>query len=180
MTLQRDGLMTSVNILRSNLPNYCNMIFSINLLWHYYPFFLLGIYSDRMRHLMNKKLYAVVYFTIFGIVFYYYFVQGKQILASVCNFSSLFLLMTLFQHHVCIGKQTVARVGRYSMQIYLLHFMVLKGICPHIQVIQNRWIEFAHYVFITLIIITLTILVAIILGKYKWVTLFLFGIKRKT
>jgi len=26
MTLQRDGLMTSVNILRSNLPNYCKML----------------------------------------------------------------------------------------------------------------------------------------------------------
>ena len=132
-----------------------------------------------MIHLMKKKLCAVVYLSIFGIAFYFYFAQGKQILASVCNLSSLLLLMTIFQHHVCIGKQTVARVGRYSMQVYLLHFMVLKGICPYIQVIQNRWMEFGYYVFIALIIITLTILVAIILEKYKWVALFLFGIKKK-
>ena len=45
--------------------------------------------------------------------------------------------------------------------------------------IQNRWMEFGYYVFIASIIITLTILVAIILEKYKWVALFLFGIKKK-
>jgi fucose 4-O-acetylase-like acetyltransferase len=157
--------------------NYVNMFFSINLLWHYYPFFLMGIYSDKIKFLMNKK-YIIVYLTIFGIAFYYYFAQSKQVIASVCNVSSLLLLMTIFQHQVCPGKRIVTIMGRCSMQIYLLHFLVLKIIRPYIQVIENRWMEFIYFTLIAFAIIVFTVLISGLLEKNKWVALFLFGIKK--
>lgn len=66
------------------------------------------------------------------------------------------------------------------MQIYLLHFFVLKIIRPYIQVIDNRWMEFIYYGFVAFAIITFTVFTSRLLENNKWVAMFLFGIKKRT
>lgn len=156
--------------------NLINRLLSLNLLWHYYPFFVMGTCHDRIKLLFELKN-SIFYATVFGAAFYAYYTTGKKSLVPICNLSSLMFLMGMFQNRIWIARDTFMLFGKFSMEIYMLHFLFLAVLTPLIPLIDNRWIELPYYVIIALAMIILSIGCSIIMKKSKWLALFLFGIR---
>lgn len=151
-----------------------NQILCLNLLWHYYPIFLIGIYSKHLYILLNIKL-SFIYFFIYAVAFYFMYLENIHIMIAVCNLSSLFFFITIFNLDCKIAEQVFAKAGRYSLEIYLLHVLVFSLLGNFIPVIENRWIEAFSFVMMAILICYILIELSSFLKKNKTINMLLFG-----
>lgn len=152
-----------------------NILLCTNLFWHYYPFFLIGVYSQRINKIMALR-YTPIYLSFFILSQYYYFSFGMRSLAPLCNLSSLLFFMSLFENKILPFKVTISQFGVFSMQIYLLHFILLSFIYQLIPIQDNDWIEFLWYLILSVIIIVIIISISKIIMRNEYISLLLFGI----
>ena len=158
--------------------NTIDKIFSLNLLWHYYPIFLIGIYSDRIQFLFKKRL-AIIYITIYLGAFYLMYTRNIHAMTALCNISSLFFLTSLFKSGYRPVEHIIVKAGVFSLQIYLLHILFLGLIASYIPNINNRWIEFGGFLLTASLICDILVYLAGILTELPIVGLLLFGIRSK-
>lgn len=171
------GLVT-VYLLLIPKGNLFNILFCVNLFWHYYPFFMLGYYSYKILPFL--KLYiSPVYLFVFAVSIYCLQVYGMKWMAPIGNLSSLLFLISVFRNGIRPLESFFVKLGVYSLQIYMLHFTILFFVLHYLPIIDNRWLEFAIYLGVSLLIIIVTIGIARILMMSSLVSLLLFGIKKK-
>lgn len=171
------GLLTLFVVL---LPrdNMLSHYLSINLLWHYYPFFLMGYYSYRVQPLLALR-WAPVYLVAWLLVQYLFFTTGRNVLTPLCNLFSLLLLMSLFFGGIRPFERIFSYVGVYSLQIYLVHFFLLRLLVPYLPIVGNRWLEFAFLLVLTSSIMAAAIAVSRLLMRNSLLGMLLFGIRRQ-
>ena len=158
--------------------NIFNILFCINLYWHYYPFFMMGYYSYRLYKVMTWY-YVPIYLIIFLVSIYCIHVRDMKIFVPIGNLSSLLLLITLFKNGCRPFEIFLAKLGAFSMQIYLLHFSILFIVLPYIPVIENRWLEFLLYFVVAFSFIMLSVGISKVLMCSRLLSLLLFGMKKK-
>ena len=151
-----------------------NQLFCLNLLWHYYPLFLVGVYSEKIHKLFTIRL-SSLYFIIYAISFYLLFFKGVHFMLAICNTSSLFFLVAIFNNEYKIAESAFTKAGQYSLEIYLLHILIIDIIMDYIPIFENRWIEAIVYIPLAGTICYMFIRFASILKKSKVVNLLLFG-----
>ena len=155
--------------------NLISLILSINLLWHYLPFYLSGFFYSSLKNLFRFK-YLIVYVLLF-VVFQYLLIEyNHRILIPLCNLSSLFLFVTLFFNGFRPLENFFSRLGNYSMQIYILHFFLLRFLADYIPIINNRMIEFFLFSLVSLVFIFIIIHISKVIMLNKWARLLFFGI----
>lgn len=170
-------LIITLFVIISPKGNIISQLSSVNLLWHYYPFFMFGYYSSHFNILFNLKN-SVVYFFIYLFTLYYLYTYNIKLLMPLCNLTSLLLCVTIFKKFRPIEK-LFAKVGFFSLQIYLLHFGIIHFTIPYLPIIENRLIEFGQVCCIAIAITLVSIIIAFILMKNKWISLLLFGINKE-
>lgn len=158
--------------------NIFNILFCINLYWHYYPFFMMGYYSYRLYKVMTWY-YVPIYLIIFIVSLYCIHARGMNMFVPIGNLSSLLLLITLFKNGCRPFETFLAKLGVFSLQIYLLHFSILFIVLPYIPVIENRWLEFLLYFVVAFSFIMLSVGISKVLMRSRLLSLLLFGIKKK-
>jgi Fucose 4-O-acetylase and related acetyltransferases len=151
-----------------------NQVLGLNLLWHYYPIFLIGIYSHKFNKLFNTKL-SFLYLLIYAFSFYLMYIKNIHMMLAVCNLSSLFFFVTVFSNGYKIAEPAFIKVGQFSMEIYLLHILAFDIIGNIIPIIENRCIEAVVYILLACIICYLFIGISSILKKSKTISQLLFG-----
>lgn len=151
--------------------------FSINLLWHYYPIFLIGIYSNKLQQFFYKRV-SILYSTMYMGAFYLMYYQNINLMTALCNITSLFFFVsTLSNVRYKLIEIALIRMGSYSLQIYLLHLLLFILFQNYIPIIYNRWIEVICYIVLASILSSVIILASYLLMKCKTIKLFLFGIR---
>lgn len=158
--------------------NLFNNLFSINLFWHYFPFFAMGYYSNYIQWIYQKR-YSLVYALVYFVSFFIYFHYEARAIISICNLSSLLLMITLFTHGIKPFENTFSIIGIYSLQIYLLHFFA-KLFIRYISPIENPYKEFILISMLAAIIVIICISVSKLIMKSNMLALIFFGIKGKT
>ena len=158
--------------------NIFNILFCINLYWHYYPFFMMGYYSYRFYKIMTWY-YVPIYLIIFLVSLYCIHVRDMKIFVPIGNLSSLLLLITLFKNGCRPFETFLAKLGVLSLQIYLLHFSILFIVLPYLPVIENRWLEFLLYFVVAFSFIMLSVGISKVLMRSRLLSLLLFGMKKK-
>ena len=158
--------------------NIFNILFCVNLFWHYYPFFMLGYYSYKILPFLKLYL-SPVYLIVFAISIYCLQVYGMKWMAPIGNLSSLLFLISVFRNGIRPLEPFFVKLGIYSLQIYMLHFTLLFLVLPYLPIINNIWLEFAIFLGVSLSIIIVTIGIAKLLMMRSLVSLLLFGIKKK-
>ena len=151
-----------------------NQALCFNLLWHYYPVFMIGVYSNNIIIIYKLKLSAI-YLSIFCIAFYLMFFKNIHTMLAICNITSLFFFITLIKNGNKIEESTFVRIGQYSLEIYLLHIIAFDLLQYYIPIIKNRWLEVVSYFFLAFIICILLIHISSILKKNKILNRLLFG-----
>lgn len=151
-----------------------NQVLSLNLLWHYYPIFLIGIYSEKLYKLFTLRL-SFLYFFIYILAFYLMFINNKHEMIAICNLSSLFFFVTVFRNSYMFAKTAFAKAGVFSLEIYLLHILAFGVIGNYIPIIEKRWIEAIVFILLAGIICCFFIGISFILKKSKIINLLLFG-----
>jgi hypothetical protein len=158
--------------------NIFNILFCINLYWHYYPFFMMGYYSYKLYKFMTWN-YVPIYLIIFLVSLHCIHVRGMNMFVPIGNLSSLLLLITLFKNGCRPFETFLAKLGVMSLQIYLLHFSILFIVLPYLPVIENRWLEFLLYFVVAFSFIMLSVDISKVLMRSRLLSLLLFGIKKK-
>lgn len=158
--------------------NMFNILFCINLYWHYYPFFMLGFYFYKLFPLMKWK-YVPIYMFIYAVSLYFYHVNGIRHLNVICNISSLLFLMIIFTKGKRPLEPVFVYLGENSLQIYMLHFFILRPLCTMLPITTNLWLEFTSNVFIAIAIIAVTMAIAQVLMKSDLLSFYLFGINKR-
>jgi len=158
--------------------NIFNILFCINLYWHYYPFFMMGYYSYKLYKFMTWN-YMPIYLIIFLVSLYCIHVRDMKIFVPIGNLSSLLLLITLFKNGCRPFETFLAKLGVLSLQIYLLHFIILFIVLPYLPVIENRWLEFLLYFVVSFSFIMLSVGISKVLMRSRLLSLLLFGMKKK-
>ena len=157
--------------------NIINGLFSLNLLWHYFPFFVMGNYSGKIEWLFQKR-YALIAALVYTVSLVVLQKSRSHVYIPLCNFSSLILTITLFTKGIRPFERMFAIIGIYSMQIYLLHFFA-GLITKHISLLNNPVEEFLFDSISTALLVTVCIFIAKVIMKNELLTMFLFGIKSK-
>lgn len=155
-----------------------NILFCVNLFWHFYPFFMLGYYSYKIYHFLKLYL-SPVYLLMFAISLYCLQVYGMKWMAPIGNLSSLLFLISVFKNGIRPLEPFFVKLGIYSLQIYMIHFTLLFLVLRYLPIIDSRWLEFGIYLGVSILIIIVTIGIARILMMSSLVSLLLFGIKKK-
>lgn len=158
--------------------NFFNILFCVNLYWHYYPFFMMGYYSYRLYKILTWY-YVPIYLIIFLVSLYCIHVCDLKIFVPIGNLSSLLLLITLFKNGCRPFETFLAKLGVLSLQIYLLHFSILFIVLPYLPVIENRWLEFLLYFVVAFSFILLSVAISKVLMRSRLLSLLLFGMKKK-
>lgn len=158
--------------------NLFNVLFCVNLYWHYYPFFMMGYYSYKLYKFMIWY-YVPLYLSLLLVSLYCIHVHGMRLFVPIGNLSSLFLLISLFKNGCRPFETFLSRLGVFSLQIYLLHFTILFIVLPYLPVIENRWVEFLLYFVVAFAFIMLSVGIAKVLMLSRLLSLLLFGIKKK-
>lgn len=158
--------------------NVFNMFFSVNLFWHYYPFFMLGYYYWKIERFVQLK-YVPVYLILYAVSFYFYFMFDMKEMKAPCNLFSLLLLMSAFQRGYMVGKPAFVNVGQFSLQIYMIQFFMVFPVVRVLPVVENRWLEFVLFAAVASVVIAVSIAISKLLMKNSWLAMLLFGIKRK-
>ena len=153
-----------------------NVLMSINLLWHYFPFFFLGLYHNHINNVLKFR-FLIIYVLLFIILQYFYYTYSIRMFLPLCNLFSLLLFLTLFLNGFRPFEKTISKFGAYSMQIYLLHFFLVDIFCDFIPIVSNRYIEFFFYIFLSILFIYIILYVSDTIIRNKWVRLLLFGVK---
>ena len=152
-----------------------NGLFSINLLWHYIPFFIIGFFSHRLSFLFKTKN-SPIYLLIFILSFAFYYQHQTSLLKPVCNLSSLLFLITIFKNGIRPLEGHISYIGVYSLEIYLLHFFAQLCI-PYIPSTDNIVLELLYNILLSITAIILSIYLSILLKRSRLLSLLLFGIK---
>ena len=158
--------------------SFFNILFCINMFWHYYPFFMLGYYSYKIYPIL-KLYYSPVYLFVFAVSIYCLQVHGMKWMAPIGNLSSLLFLISVFRNGIRPLEPFFVKLGVYSLQIYMIHFTLLFLILPYMPIIDNMWIELAVYLGISVTIILVTVGIAKLFMMSSLLGLLLFGIKKK-
>lgn len=158
--------------------NIFNILFCVNLYWHYYPFFMMGYYSYKLYKFMTWY-YVPLYLLFFLVSLYCIHVHSMKMFVPIGNLSSLLLLITLFKNGCRPFETFFSRLGVLSLQIYLLHFTILFIVLPYLPVIENRWMEFLLYFVVAFTFIFLSVGIAKVLMRSRLLSLLLFGLKKK-
>lgn len=161
--------------------NMFNILFCINLYWHYYPFFMLGYYFYKFTNIMKFR-YAPIYLILYIVSFYlyFYFFQGNKLLVPLCNIFSLLFFISLFvdgQHRFM--EKVFAQLGYESLRIYMIHLLLIYHLRAYIPVVENPWLEIGYYLVWSAVLIAVSMGIARILEKSDWLNLFLFGIRKR-
>lgn len=158
--------------------NIFNILFCVNLYWHYYLFFMMGYYSYKLYKFMTWY-YVPVYLLFFLISLYFTHVRAMRLFVPIGNLSSLLLLITVFKNGVRPFEPFFSKLGAMSMQIYLLHYILLFIVLPYLPVIDNRWMELVLYLVVSFSLILISVGIAKVLMISRVLSLLLFGIKNK-
>ncbi len=156
--------------------NIVNSIFSINLLWHYIIFFILGLYSNKTKKLFQLR-HIFIYAVLYAVSFYPFYYNKAVIFLPFCNLFSMLLLITLFINGYMPFKKIFVILGRYSLQIYLLHFFA-RLFTKYIPPLYNPYIEFTFNILLAFGIIFLCIWIAKLIMNNKNLSLILFGTRQ--
>lgn len=155
--------------------NIINTILSINLLWHYSPFFYLGLYYSKFEIIIKPK-YLFIYTISYFLSQYLFFISNNRLLTPFCNLLSLLLFITLFRNGYRLFEPYISYIGKYSIQIYLIHFFFLHYFAQFIPLISNRFTEFVVYIVLCFVLILVIIGLSKIIMRNKWARLIFFGI----
>lgn len=158
--------------------NLFNVLFCVNLYWHYYLFFMMGYYSYKLYKFMTWY-YVPVYLLFFLVSLYFTHVRGMRMFVPIGNLSSLLLLITIFKNGVRPFESFFSKLGALSLQIYLLHYVLMFNVLPYLPVIDNRWMEFVLYLVVSFSLILISVGIAKVLMISRVLSLLLFGIKNK-
>ena len=157
---------------------WINSLFCVKLYWHYYPFFMMGYYSYRINKVLAPK-YAPIYFFLYLLVLITFRASlWKNGINIIANFFSLFFLLSVSSTSFKPLKNVFVKVGINSLQVYMLHFLLLFPLTKVLPVVENRWLEFPYYLVIASALIFVTISISKLLMKNSWLAMFLFGIRR--
>ncbi len=170
-------IITILKVVFPQKKSIINGLFSLNLLWHYFPYFIMGYYSDNIKWVFQKH-YAIIAGLIYAISIVYLQQSKSHAIIPLCNISSLILAITLFTKGVRPFEHIFSKIGIYSMQIYLLHFFAGLLILQ-ISMFDNMAVEFIFDITSTVIVVTTSIFIAKIIMKNELLAMFLFGLKRK-
>ncbi len=170
-------LLISCFVIIAPKENVLSQLFSVNLIWHYYPFFMLGYYSSYLNFFIKLK-YAPLYIIVYIIALYFLYKCNIKFLTPICNTTSLLFTLTLTKRFRPL-EDSFTKLGLYSLQIYLLHFWCIHFIIPHLPIIENCWIEFGEMICFALAFIFISIALSKLFEKNKWLNLLLFGISPK-
>ena len=151
-----------------------NQIFSLNLLWHYYPIFLISLYSNKTKKILTSK-FAPFYLLVFCFAFYFLFFRNVHVMLAICNISSLFFFLTLFNHGYKVMEQALVKAGQFSLEIYLLHILALNIFRDFIPSIENQYMEAICYILTASVICFVLIIFSSFLKKSKVINKILFG-----
>jgi fucose 4-O-acetylase-like acetyltransferase len=167
-----------LSILKLCIPesNIINGLLSLNLLWHYFPFFIIGYFSNKIDWIFQKR-YAIIAAVIYAISIVILQQSKSHNIIPICNISSLILAITLFSKGIRPFEFLFAKIGIYSMQIYLLHFFA-SLFTNYISPLSNPIEEFCLDIILTALLIIVCILVAKIIMNYEILAMYLFGIKK--
>lgn len=157
--------------------NIINGFFSLNLLWHYFPFFVMGYYSGKIEWLFQKR-YALIAALVYAVSLVVLQKNRSHACIPLCNISSLILTITLFTKGIRPFERMFAFIGIYSMQIYLLHFFA-RLFTNHINYFENPIEEFGLDILLTTLLVIVCIFVAKIVMRYEVLAMCLFGIKKR-
>jgi len=158
--------------------NVVNTLFSINLFWHYYPFFMLGYYYWKIERFVQIR-FVPVYLVLYAVSFYFYFEYGMKAMKAPCNLFSLLLLMSTFQRGYMVCRDAFAQVGLYSLQVYMIQFFLIIPLAGVLPAVENRWLEFPYFAAVASVVIAVSIAISKLLMKNGWLAMLLFGVKRK-
>ena len=157
--------------------NLFSTLLCVNLLWHYFPFYILGYYHNRVLPCLGLN-YSWFYFLVFILSQYLFVVKGLGSMVLLCNLSSMLFWISLIINGVRPLESFFSYLGRYSLQIYLIHFIILYFIVSSLPVVNNRWLEFGYYVLVALFILLAVIGVSKLLMKSRYLRLILFGLSK--
>lgn len=155
-----------------------NRLLSINLLWHYFPFFVIGFYSTKIAAIFCIR-FSLLYFFIYACAQYYYFKTDNSVALLFCNFFSLAFYMSIFQGGVRPLVSVFSKIGVYSLQIYLIHYLLIELIVPHLPVLLNYYLDFSLLLVLVSIIIMFSIIISKFLMKNKILAMALFGVMKQ-
>ena len=159
--------------------NMFNILFCINLYWHYYPFFMFGYYFYKFVRFMQFK-YAPLYLVLYIVSFYFYFYQNMKIFVPLCNLFSLLFFVSMFIEGSRRPMEKVfAKLGFESLQIYMIHLLLIYHLKSFIPIVENLWLEIGYYLLWSAVLIVVSMGIARVLEKSEWLNLFLFGNRRK-
>ena len=116
---------------------------------------------------------------IYAVSLYFYHVNGIRHLNIICNISSLLFLMIIFTKGKRPLEPVFVYLGENSLQIYMLHFFILRPLCTMLPITTNLWLEFTSNVFIAIAIIAVTMAIAQVLMKSGLLSFYLFGINKR-
>ena len=170
-------LFTIYELAIPRISNTINGLFSLNLVWHYFPFFIMGYYSNKLSRIFQMR-FAVIYALLYAIALFFFSQNENHVLIPLCNIFSLLLIITLFTNGIRPFECTFAKIGVYSLQIYLLHFF-LRLFINEIEIRENPIEDLLLNVVLTALTIIVSILLAKLIMKNETLALLLFGIKKK-
>lgn len=157
------------------VENTINSLFSINLLWHYYPFFFLGIYYTMLYNYdWFTYKYVIIYLLMYIVTFAFFYYKDFHIILPLCNFFGLFFFVSITLNGFLPLKRFFSMVGFYSMQIYLLHFFA-KLLVVYILPVDNPIHDFVLNMILALVVISVSIYISRLLMKSSFLALVLFG-----
>lgn len=157
--------------------NSFNSLFCLTLFCQYYPIFLIGIYSNNLNFLLGFKMLPI-HLLLFTISFYLFNLTNSKAFIPTCNIFGLLFFISLFKGNIMPLKKYIAKIGEYSMQIYLLHFIILRIFSRYIPQSDDLLLEFFTIFSFALLFILLIIIVSKLIKKNKITNLVLFGIQK--
>lgn len=173
------GLINIYHFAATNLDTM-NQTLSLNLLWHYYPIFMIGVFKERIQCLFNIK-YTYLYFIIYCLAFYCMYAQHVTIMTALCNIASVFVFVSYFSNvEKKIFVSAITNAGFYSLQIYLMHILILISFYDYIPIIKNKLTELVLFSLLAYLICFFLILLSKAISKLQILNFFLFGVKKKS
>ena len=151
-----------------------------------FPFFMLGVFCNKHKCLAehvksNNLLYSS------SIIFYlsFLFLQHNNIIPDIFLASGLFaiiILMQLFNKYDNMIPKLLSLIGKYSLEIYLFHFLFLPSISNWDIFLNNKTLMVDNFLFTIVIsfiiscpIIFLCIIISIILSHSALLKKIVFG-----